>query len=99
MNTTDIMAKTVILLMALLIVICACGQKASPVPWSLVVPKRIVDLEAKSREERILLEWTFPKENTDKSVLTDLAEFKILRFEGTLIEDECRGCGEKAKVI
>ncbi|OGP73989.1 MAG: hypothetical protein A2V86_08050 [Deltaproteobacteria bacterium RBG_16_49_23] len=65
----------------------------------MVVPKRIVDLEAKSREERILLEWTFPKENTDKSVLTDLAEFKILRSEGNLIGDECRGCGEKAKVI
>jgi len=76
-----------------------CGNKGSPVPRSSVVPQRIVDLEAKSREERLLLEWTFPKANTDKSALTDLVEFKVLRSEGDLIANECRGCGEKAKVI
>ncbi len=83
----------------LMVLMVGCGQKAPPAPWSTVVPKRIVDLEAKSREERLLLEWTFPKENTDKSVLTDLAEFKILRSEGDLIGDQCRGCGEKPRVV
>lgn len=85
--------------MTLLSLASGCGQKAPPVPWSTVVPKRIVDLEAKSREERLLLEWTFPKENTDKSVLTDLSEFKILRSEGDLIGEQCRGCGEKTRVV
>ena len=84
---------------AILILVGACGKKAPPVPWSSIVPKRIVDLEAKPREERLLLEWTLPKENTDKSVLTDLAEFKILRSEGDLIAGDCRGCGEKGKVV
>jgi hypothetical protein len=93
------MAKTIILLMVLLLMVGACGVKAPPVPYSSVVPKRIVDLEAKPREERLLLEWTFPKENTDKSVLTDLVEFKIFRSEGDLIAGECRGCGEKMKVV
>ncbi|MDI7258787.1 MAG: hypothetical protein QME90_02575 [Thermodesulfobacteriota bacterium] len=91
--------KIIILMWMMLVVVSGCGQKAPPVPWSSVVPKRIVDLEAKSREERLLLEWTFPKENTDKSALTDLVEFKILRSEGDLIANECRGCGEKAKVV
>ncbi len=91
--------KIVIIIFLILLLASACGQKAPPVPWSTVVPKRIVDLEAKPREERLLLEWTFPKENTDKSVLTDLSEFKILRSEGNLIGDECRGCGEKPKVV
>ena len=50
-----------------------------------MVPKRIVDLEAVSREDRLLLEWTAPKENTDKSVLTDLARLQILRSEGDLV--------------
>jgi fibronectin type 3 domain-containing protein len=45
------------------------------------------------------LGWTSPKENTDKSPLTDLAKFQILRSEGTLIAGECRGCGEQTKVI
>jgi len=92
-------AKRIILLWLLLMVMVSCGKKAPPVPWSSVVPKRIVDLEAKSREERVLLEWTFPKENTDKSPLTDLWGFKVLRSEGDLIGDQCRGCGEKTKVV
>jgi hypothetical protein len=91
--------KMIIAICFMLLLAFGCGQKAAPVPWSSVVPKRIVDLEARSIEQRILLEWTFPKENTDKSPSTDLAEFKILRSEGILIGEECRGCGEKPKVI
>ena len=83
----------------ILILVAGCGVKRPPVPWGTIVPKRIVDLGAKPREGRLLLEWTSPKENTDKSVLTDLAEFKILRSEGVLIAGECRGCGEKPKVV
>lgn len=77
----------------------ACGKKGPPVPWSTIVPKRIVDLEARSIEGRLLLEWTLPKENTDKSPLTDLTQFKILRSVGDLIGGECKGCGEKIEVL
>jgi fibronectin type 3 domain-containing protein len=69
------------------------------VSWETIVPKRIVDLVAIPREDRLLLEWSVPKENTDKSPLTDLAGFKILRSEGTLVGDECRGCGDKTTVV
>jgi fibronectin type 3 domain-containing protein len=93
------MAKTVILLMVLLVVIGACGKKAPPVPWESIVPKRIVDLLAVPRDGSILLEWTSPKENTDKSMLTDLEKFQVLRSEGILVAGECRGCGEKPKVV
>lgn len=68
-------------------------------PWSTVVPRRIVDLEAKPRDGRLLLEWTLPKENTDKSILKDLSELKVLRSEGDLIGEECKGCGEKGKPV
>jgi hypothetical protein len=92
--------KIIILVGAMLIlVVNGCAKKASPVPWESIVPKRIVDLVATSREGRLLLEWTSPKENTDKSPMTDLASFQILRSEGILIGDECRGCGDKPKVI
>jgi len=91
--------KLTILLMAILTFMIACGKKAPPRSWESIVPKRIVDVKATAREGRLLLEWTSPKENTDKSVLTDLAEFKILRSEGILIAGECKGCGEKPKVV
>lgn len=93
----NIIRKTVLLMV--LILLAGCGVKRPPVPWETIVPKRIVDLGAVPREGRLLLEWTSPKENSDKSVLTDLAEFKILRSEGVLIAGECRGCGEKPKVV
>jgi len=90
---------TIIFLMAILIFSGGCAKKGPPVPWDSIVPRRIVDLIATPREDRLLLEWTTPKENTDKTPLTDLAEFKILRSEGVLIGDGCRGCGEKPKVV
>ena len=91
--------KALILLGLILLLSPGCGKKAPPVSWDTVVPKRIVDLEAVSRDNQILLQWTAPKENTDKSELTDLASFSILRSEGDLVGDQCRGCGGKPKVV
>jgi len=91
--------KTIILIWTILLLAMGCAKKGPPVPWESVVPKRIVDLVATPREGRLLLEWTIPKENTDKSSLTDLASFQILRSEGILVGDECRGCGDKPKVV
>jgi hypothetical protein len=91
--------KVAILLWVMSIFVGGCAKKAPPVPWDLIVPKRIVDLVATPREGRLLLEWTVPKENTDKTPLTDLAEFKVLRSEGVLVGDKCRGCGEKPRVV
>jgi fibronectin type 3 domain-containing protein len=94
MNTKKLSLFLVILLLA-----SGCAKKDSPVPWDSIVPKRIVNLEATSREGRLLLEWTVPRENTDKTPLTDLASFKIFRSEGALVGDACKGCGEKKKVV
>jgi fibronectin type 3 domain-containing protein len=91
--------KILILLWILFILVGGCAKKGPPVPWDSIVPKRIVDLVATPKEGRLLLEWTIPKENTDKTPLTNLAEFKILRSEGILVGEECRGCGEKPKVV
>jgi fibronectin type 3 domain-containing protein len=93
------MKAIIILIWAILLLATGCAKKGPPVPWESIVPKRIVDLQATPREGRLLLEWTVPKENTDKSPLPDLVGFQILRSEGVLIGDECRGCGEKTKVI
>ncbi len=91
--------KTLILFLIMLLLASACAKKAPPVPWESIVPKRIVDLRATPREGRLLLDWGVPKENTDKSVLDDLAGFQILRSEGVLVGEECKGCGEKKTVV
>jgi hypothetical protein len=91
--------KKILILITILVGLVACGVKRPPVPWSSVVPRRIVDLQALPRDGRLLLEWTAPKVNTDKSVLTDLSGFRILRSEGALVGEECKGCGEQVKVV
>lgn len=93
--------KKIILLITLLMMmgVVSCGKKGAPVPWESIVPKRIVDLEALPREGRLLLEWTAPKENTDKTPLIDLEGFQVLRSEGLLVGDQCTGCGEKPKPV
>jgi fibronectin type 3 domain-containing protein len=88
-----------ILLWIMAIMMGGCAKKAPPVSWDTVIPRRIVDLVATPRESRLLLEWTIPKENTDRTPLIDLVEFKILRSEGVLVGDECKGCGGKPKVV
>ena len=92
-------ARAIIFLGLLSMSIAGCAIKAPPVARDTIVPKRIVDLEAIPRDGRLLLTWSVPKENADKTVLTDLEKFQILRSEGTLIADECRGCGETPKVV
>ena len=77
----------------------SCAKKGPPVAWETIVPARIGDLQATPREGRLLLTWKTPRANTDKSALTNLASFQILRSEGTLVGDECKGCGERARVI
>ena len=99
METIRRIKKLAIFVSLILALVAGCGKKAPPVPWGTVVPKRIVDLEATVREGRVLLEWTAPKENANKSPLVDLAGFRILRSEGILVAGECRGCGEKKEVV
>jgi fibronectin type 3 domain-containing protein len=91
--------KTVILFLLILLLAFACGRKGSPVPWESIVPRRIVDLTATPSDGGTVLEWTSPKENTDKSILVDLEKLEVLRSEGILVGNECRGCGEKPKVV
>jgi hypothetical protein len=99
LTTVGDMMKAIILTCVLLMVMVGCGRKAPPVPWESIVPKRIVDLQGMVREGRLLLEWTAPKENTDKSVVTDLVSFQVLRAEGNLVSGECKGCVGLPKVV
>ena len=91
--------KKIIVLALLLMVMVSCGRKSPPVPWESIVPRRIVNLTAIASDGGVVLEWTSPRVNTDKSTLIDLEKFEVLRSEGFLIGNECRGCGEKPKLV
>ena len=62
----------------------ACGKKGPPVSLDRIVPEVIRDLQASVRKERVILQWSFPRENTDGSDLVDLVGFKVLREKESL---------------
>jgi len=73
-----------VLLGATLLLALGCGRKADPVPYESIVPKRVVDLEGVPREGRLRLDWTAPKENSDRTPLTDLVGFRFFDPRVTL---------------
>lgn len=68
-------------LIALAILLGACGVKAPPIPPDVLVPKAITDLQGRVREGELYLSWSIPRENTDGSKPVDLVGFRVLRRE------------------
>ena len=56
-----------------------CGVKGPPVAPDAVVPRAITDLRASGYDGNLVLIWSFPRKNTDRSKLEDLAGYRILQ--------------------
>lgn len=69
-----------------------CGKKASPVAPKSVDPKAVNDLKATVIKGKVLLHWTIPDTNTDRSKLTNLAGFKLFRSKAPADPKPCPGC-------
>ena len=69
-----------------------CGKKASPVAPKSVDPKAVNDLKATVIKGKVLLHWTIPDTNTDRSKLTDLAGFKVFRSKAPFDPKPCSDC-------
>lgn len=61
----------------------ACGRRGPPVPPRRVAPAAVESFRAEPGETDILVSWVRPSRNEDGSPLTDLAEFRLSRAEGT----------------
>jgi hypothetical protein len=69
-----------------------CGKKALPVAPKSLAPKAVNDLKANIREGKVLLHWTIPDTNTDRSKLTNLAGLKVFRSKAPFDPKPCPGC-------
>ena len=52
-------------ILSLLMVLAACGTPGAPQPPSLQLPKRVDDLKAVRKGDKVYLSWTMPTETTD----------------------------------
>lgn len=60
-------------------VLIQCGLKAPPVPYPLSKPAAINNLTVLARGNGVLLSWTIPDKNTDRTVLKDIKGFNMVR--------------------
>jgi hypothetical protein len=56
-----------------------CGMQAAPSPPSLDLPKLVSDLTANRAGNQVHLNWTTPKENTDRLKLKGLVQLRLCR--------------------
>ena len=62
--------------------ISGCGTPGAPQPPSLNLPNLVTDLSAMRTGDRVILTWTMPKRNTDRTVIKGKIEVRICRREG-----------------
>lgn len=71
----------IIFVCLVILLLAACGRKSDVVAPKTTIPAAPKGLIAVSHDQVAVLRWIRPAQNTDKSKLTDLAGFVILRRE------------------
>ena len=76
------------------LVLCACGTPGAPLPPSLNLPLPVEDLTASRRGDKVTLDWTLPRRNTDRTNIKHNPVTRICRREGTSLMSKCQVVGE-----
>ena len=74
---------------AAVIVFTGCGTPGAPQLPSLQLARPVEDLSASRKGNQVLLEWTLPRKNTDRTLVKDIPETRICRHEGTGLMSAC----------
>lgn len=73
----------------LIAVFSRCGNPAAPQPPSLQLALPVNDLTATRKGNRVELEWTLQRKNTDRTLVRHLPGIRICRHEGTGLMSNC----------
>ena len=75
---------------------CGCGTPGAPSPPSLNLPVPVQDLTASRRGNKVALDWTLPRRNTDRTNVKHNPTTRICRREGTTLMARCEVVAEVA---
>lgn len=64
------------------IVAGGCGLPGAPQPPSLNLPQKVTDLAAERAGDQVLLHWTVPLRNTDKTLIKGKVDMQVCRSDG-----------------
>lgn len=80
----------------LVAILSACGTPGAPQLPSLNLARPVEDLTASRKGNRVELDWTVPRKNTDRTLVKHLGETVICRREGTALMSACTAVGSIA---
>ena len=80
---------------ALVTVFNGCGTPGAPQLPSLQLARPVEDLTASRKGNKVQLDWTLPRKNTDRTLVKNIPESRICRHDGTALMS---GCTEVATV-
>ena len=72
-----------------LFILTGCGMPGAPQPPSLQLARPVEDLTASRKGNKVHLEWTLPRKNTDRTLVKDVPETIICRNLGTELMSNC----------
>ncbi|HTV66865.1 MAG TPA: hypothetical protein VMD98_14745 [Bryocella sp.] len=73
---------------------CACGTPGAPLPPSLNLPIPVDDLTASRRGDKVEMDWTLPRKNTDRTNIKYNPVTRICRREGLTLMSQCNVVAE-----
>jgi hypothetical protein len=77
------------------LVLTGCGTPGAPQLPSLRLARPVDDLTASRKGDKVQLEWTLPRKNTDSTLVKNIPQSMVCRHEGTGLMS---GCTEVATV-
>lgn len=73
----------------LLAALTGCGTPGAPQLPSLQLARPVEDLTASRKGNKVQLDWTLPRKNTDRTLVKNIPESLVCRHEGTALMSAC----------
>ena len=66
-----------------------CGTPGAPQLPSLQLARPVDDLTASRKGNKVQLDWTLPRKNTDRTLVKNIPQSRVCRHEGTALMSGC----------
>ena len=80
----------------MLTLLAGCGTPGAPQLPSLQLARPVDDLTASRKGNKVQLDWTLPRKNTDRTLVRNIPQTRICRHESAALMGECNEVGTVA---
>ena len=75
--------------LVLAVTLTGCGTPGAPQLPSLQLARPVDDLTASRKGNKVQLDWTLPRKNTDRTLVKNIPQTRVCRHEGTGLMSGC----------